>query len=61
VRYARFDASDAPADDVKEAAAADSYYLRKHLLKVQGDLRRLENEGRGTTSHELRLQTQLVF
>jgi hypothetical protein len=61
VRYARFDASDAPADDVMEAAAAVSYYLRKHLLKVQGDLRRLENEGRGTTSHELRLQTQLVF
>lgn len=61
VRYARFDASDAPADDVKETGAALNYFLRKHALKVQGDLRRIENENRGTTTHELRVQTQVVF
>ena len=61
VRYARFDASDAPDDDVKEMGGAINYFIRKHALKVQGDLRRLENENRGTTDHELRLQTQVIF
>jgi len=60
-RYARFNASAAPDDDVMEAGAAINYFLRKHALKVQGDLRRLENENRGTTSHELRVQTQVMF
>jgi phosphate-selective porin OprO/OprP len=61
VRYARFDASAAPDDDVKELGGAVSYFIHKHALKVQGDLRRLENENRGTTDHELRLQTQVIF
>jgi phosphate-selective porin len=61
VRYARFDASGAPDDDVKEVGGGLSYFIRQHALKVQADLRRLENDGRGTTGHELRLQTQVVF
>ena len=61
VRYARFDASEAPDDDVKEVGGALSYFINKHALKVQADLRRLENESRGTTDHELRLQTQVIF
>ncbi len=61
VRYARFDASGAPDDDVKEIGGAVNYFIRKHALKIQGDLRRLENENRGTTEHELRLQTQVLF
>jgi len=61
VRYARFDASAAPEDELKEVGGAVSYFIRKHALKVQGDLRRLENENRGTTAHELRLQTQVIF
>jgi len=61
VRYARFDASDAPDDDVKEVGGAVSYFINKHALKVQADLRRLEDETRGTTDHELRLQTQVIF
>lgn len=60
-RYARFNASAAPDDDVMETGAAVNYFLRKHALKVQGDLRRLENENRGTTSHEFRVQTQVMF
>ena len=61
VRYARFDASGAPDDDVKETGGVVSYFIRKHALKVQGDIRRLENENRGTTGHEIRLQTQVIF
>lgn len=61
VRYARFDASGAPDDDVKETGGVISYFIRKHYLKVNGDVRRLENEGRGTIDHEVRLQTQVVF
>lgn len=61
VRYARFDASDAPDDDVKETGGALSYFFNKHALKLQGDVRRIENENRGTTDHEIRLQTQVLF
>jgi phosphate-selective porin OprO/OprP len=61
VRYAMFDASDAPDDDVKELGGVVSYFVRKHALKFQGDVRRLENEGRGSTDHEIRLQTQVIF
>jgi phosphate-selective porin OprO and OprP len=61
LRYARFDASAAPDDDVSEQGAVVSYFIRKHYLKLQGDVRRLENQDRGTISHEVRLQTQVVF
>jgi hypothetical protein len=61
VRYARFDASAGPDDDVKETGGVVSYFIRKHALKFQGDVRRLENENRGTTDHEIRLQTQVIF
>jgi phosphate-selective porin len=61
VRHAQYDASPEPNDDVKETGGVVSYFVRKHYLKVQGDVRRLENEGRATTDHEVRLQTQVVF
>ena len=61
VRHARFDASAEPNDDVKETGGVISYFLNKHALKIQGDLRRIENENRLTTDHELRLQTQVIF
>ena len=61
VRYAQFDASAAANDDVKETGGAVSYFIRKHYLKIQGDIRRLENQDRGTTNHEVRVQTQVVF
>jgi phosphate-selective porin len=60
-RYARYNPSPLPDDDVIETGAAVNYFLRRHFLKVQGDLRRLENENLGTTSHEFRVQTQVVF
>jgi phosphate-selective porin len=61
VRYATYDASALPDDDVSETGGAVNYFIRKHYLKVQGDFRRLENENRGTIDHELRVQTQVVF
>jgi phosphate-selective porin OprO/OprP len=61
VRYARFDASGAPDDDVKEAGGVVSYFIRKHALKVQSDFRRLQNENLGTTDQEIRVQTQVIF
>jgi len=61
VRYATFDASAEPNDDVKETGGVVNYFIRKHALKLQGDVRRLENESRGTTDHEVRLQTQVLF
>ena len=49
----------------KEYGAALNYYYNRHSLKVQADWRRLEdlaaNSGRGTESHELRLQAQFIF
>jgi hypothetical protein len=38
-----------------------SYYLNRHNLKVQGDFRQLDDDGRGTKTKELRLQAQVVF
>jgi hypothetical protein len=35
--------------------------VNKHNLKVQADFRRLEDDGAGQVSHELRVQTQFVF
>ena len=62
-RFARFDPTDAvPDDDREELGAAVNYFLRPHhLFKVQGDWRRLKDGRRGHTSHEVRLQTQVVF
>ena len=61
-RWASWDPSDTVADnDIEEVGGALSYYLRQHKLKVQGDFRKLEDKGRGQTSHELRIQTQFVF
>lgn len=61
-RHARFDPGPAAEDgDVKETGLALNYFVRKHTLKVQGDVRRLDDGSRGTRSHEARLQTQIMF
>lgn len=62
VRYARWDPSrSTPRDDRSELGGALSYYVRRHHLKIHGDVRALEDRARGTTDHEVRIQTQLVF
>jgi phosphate-selective porin len=61
-RYAAWDPSNAVAGNVlSEWGAALNYYLRGHKLKATGDFRRLRDEGRDETGHELRLQVQAVF
>ena len=60
-RYARYDPSPTPGDDVSETGGGISWYVRRHALKVQGDLRRLENENVDTVTHEVRVQTQVIF
>ena len=60
-RYARYDPSPAADDDVKEAGGVLNWFIRRHALKVQADLRRIENGHLDVTNHELRVQTQVVF
>ena len=61
-RYATFDPSDAVANnDRTEIGGVASYFIRKHLLKIQSDFRQVEDEGRGTKDKELRVQTAFVF
>ncbi len=62
LRYARWDPSDAVADDDQvERGIALNYYLRKNGLKLQSDFRELEDRVRATKNRELRVQAQLVF
>ncbi len=67
VRYAEFDPNDAVTlNKLEETGAALSYYLRRHNLKMQLDLRELAiegtaNSGRGVENQELRFQTQINF
>jgi hypothetical protein len=61
-RYAAWDPTDTvPDNDLSEIGGAVNYYIRGHHLKAQGDFRRLRDEGRDQTAHELRLQVQFVF
>ena len=60
-RYARYDPSPAGDDDVKEAGGVLNWFFRRHALKVQADLRRIENGNLDVTNHELRVQAQVVF
>jgi phosphate-selective porin OprO/OprP len=61
-RYAAYDPSDAiPNNDRTEIGGAVNYYIHGHNLKLQSDFRQLEDEARGITNHEVRIQTYLVF
>ena len=60
-RYARYDPSPAADDDVKEAGGVVNWFIRRHALKVQADLRRITNDNLDVTNDELRIQTQVVF
>lgn len=61
-RWAGYDPSDLIAgNDRKEVGGVLSYYLNRHNLKLQGDFRRLDDDARRQKTHELRVQTQVVF
>ena len=62
LRYARWDPSDAEADDEQiERGVALNYFFRKHGLKLQADFRELEGRFQGLKTKELRVQTQVMF
>jgi hypothetical protein len=61
-RWAGYDPSDLiPGNDRSEKGGVVNYYINRHNLKLQGDFRHLEDDGRGTSINELRVQTQVVF
>ena len=61
-RYAGFDPSSLIAgNDLSEKGLGLNYYLNKHNLKLQGDLRSLKDESRERTNKEVRLQVQVRF
>lgn len=61
-RYAAWDPTDlVDGNDRTETGVAVNYFLRKHQLKLQADLRWLEDEGRDLSSSELRIQTYVSF
>lgn len=61
-RWAGYDPSDLiDGNDRTEVGGVVNYYLNRHNLKFQGDFRQLDDDGRGTKTKELRLQTQVVF
>jgi hypothetical protein len=61
-RWASWDPTDAVSGDaITELAGALNYYLHRHKLKATGDFRRLRDERRDETAHELRLQVQFLF
>jgi hypothetical protein len=61
-RYAWYDPSDlVPDTDRTEIGGAMSYFVKKHLLKIQSDFRSIKDDARDTTDKELRVQTAVVF
>ena len=62
VRWATWDPSDLVDDnDRSELGGALNWYLSRHRVKLQTDLRRLEDDARDTSDLELRSQFQIVF
>ena len=65
-RYGQREVSDLAADDThKEIRGAFNYYYRRHTLKLQVDVGRIDiprNPGQtARQDHELRIQTQFIF
>jgi phosphate-selective porin len=62
LRFARLDPDRrAPGDSRSEIGAALGYYVRKHGLKAQADVRRVEDDASGDAETQFRFQTQFVF
>ena len=62
LRYAAYDPTALIDDnDVSEKGIALSYFIRGHRMKVQGDWRQIEDEGRSTKHREVRIQTYVQF
>ena len=61
-RWAGYDPTDLiPDNDRTEVGGVVNYYLNRHNLKLQGDFRQLDDDSRGISAKEIRVQTQVVF
>jgi phosphate-selective porin OprO/OprP len=61
-RYATWDPTDAVSDnDRTEIGGVLNYFVNKHRIKIQADLRQVEDEALDTKDMEFRTQFQLVF
>jgi phosphate-selective porin OprO and OprP len=61
-RYATYDPNDQTAnDDRTEIGGALNYFIKKHMLKVQTDVRQIEDEARDRKDTEIRVQTAVLF
>jgi phosphate-selective porin OprO and OprP len=61
-RWARLNPNDnLSGNDRTETGIAGSWYYNKHNLKLQGDLRQVENKATARTDREARLQFQFIF
>jgi phosphate-selective porin OprO/OprP len=61
-RWAGYDPSDAiPGNDRTEVGGVANYYFNRHNLKLQGDFRKVDDDSRGISVKEIRIQTQVVF
>jgi phosphate-selective porin OprO and OprP len=61
-RYASYDPTDAIAsNDLSEVGGALSYYIQKHLLKIQADFLQREDKARDEKDKELRVHTYFTF
>ena len=61
-RWAGYDPTDLiPDNDRTEVGGVVNYYFNRHNLKLQGDFRQLDDDSRGISAKEIRVQTQVVF
>jgi phosphate-selective porin OprO/OprP len=61
-RWAGYDPSDAiSGNDRTEVGGVANYYFNRHNLKLQGDFRQVDDDSRGISSKEVRIQAQVVF
>ncbi|HUP59475.1 MAG TPA: porin [Thermoanaerobaculia bacterium] len=61
-RYATWDPSDAVGNNNRtETGVAFNWFINKHNLKLQGDLRQVEDDAANTTNREARVQLQFIF
>ena len=61
-RWATWDPSDAVAGNNRtESGVAFNWFINKHNLKLQTDIRRIEDDAPNTTNREARVQLQFAF
>jgi len=61
-RFATWDPTSlVPSDDRRELGLVVGYFHNRHNLKLQTDVRRLEDTQRNRTDHEVRAQLQIIF